>query len=465
MDFAIIPPEINSGRMYAGPGAGPMLAGAAAWDGLAAELRSAAASYASVISGLTAGPWLGPASASMAAAAGPYMAWIGTTAAQTEQAATQAKAAAAAYEVAFAATVPPWVIAANRSLLMALVATNIFGQNTPAIAATEAQYAEMWAQDAATMYGYAGQSAAASTLTPFTPAPNTTNPAGLAGQAAALAETSGTSAGTGVQTVVSTGPQLLSAVPTALQGLAQPLQSTSGLSGILDSLGFTSPQSFLSLGNLVNPYTGAAASVNLGTGTPRLNIRQERTMHTAPHRPDQSTADQGPRAGEEGAEDEDDVSSGTGVLAPAGPAGLGASAATASLGQGSVVGGLSVPPGWVMAAPEIRTVAALLPMTSATAAPAVSTGMSGTLFSEMALASMVGRAIGSTVSPGARERMGVTARAYSAPPPRSPGGPMTGISAEICELAELLGKLGGLRDSGILTDEEFNEQKHRLLAR
>ena len=432
--------------MYAGPGSGPMLAAAAAWDGLAAEVRSAAASYESVISGLTAGPWLGPASASMAAAAGPYMAWIGTTAAQAEQAATQAKSAAAAYEVAFAATVPPWVIAANRSLLMALIATNIFGQNTPAIATTEAQYAEMWAQDAATMYGYAGQSAAASMLTPFTPAPYTTNPAGLAGQAA-LVQTSATSAGTGVQTMVSTGPQLLSAVPTALQGLAQPLQSTSGLSGILDSLGFTSPQSYLSLGNLVNPYTGTAASVNLGTGAQRLTVRQERTTHTAPHRPDRSTADQGPKAGAEGAEDE--VSS----------------AATASLGQGSVVGGLSVPPGWVMAAPEIRTVAALLPMTSATAAPAVSTGMSGTLFSEMALASMAGRAIGCTVSPGALERIGATTRAYPAPSPRSPGGPMKGITAEICELAEALGKLGVLRDSGILTDEEFNEQKHRLLAR
>jgi PPE-repeat protein len=66
--LAILPPEINSGRMYAGPGSGPMLAAAAVWDGLAAELHSAAASYGSVISGLTAGPWLGPASASMAAA-------------------------------------------------------------------------------------------------------------------------------------------------------------------------------------------------------------------------------------------------------------------------------------------------------------------------------------------------------------------------------------------------------------
>ena len=151
MDFAILPPEINSGRMYAGPGSGPMLAAAAAWDGLAMDLQSAAASDGSVISGLTTGPWLGPASAAMLAAAGPYMEWMSTTAAQAEQAATQAKAAAAAYEVAFAATVAPPVIEANRALLQALVATNLFGQNALAIAATEILYAEMWAQDATAM--------------------------------------------------------------------------------------------------------------------------------------------------------------------------------------------------------------------------------------------------------------------------------------------------------------------------
>src|SRR6516165_4490438 len=312
LDFGALPPEINSGRMYVGPGSGPMLAAAAAWDELATELQSTAASYGSTIESLTTGPWTGPSSIAMTAAVAPYVAWMGATGAQAEEAATQAKLAAGAYETAFAAMVPPPVIAANRALLMALIATNFLGQNTPAIAATEAQYMEMWAQDAAAMYGYAGESAAASTLTPFTPAPNTTNPAGLAGQAVAVVQAGGTSAGTGVQTMVSTGPQLLSAVPTALQGLAQPLQSTSGLSGILDSLGFTSPQSYLSLGNLVNPYTGAAASVNLGTGAQRLNIRQERTTRAAPHRPDRSTADQGPRAGAEGAEDEDDVSSGTG---------------------------------------------------------------------------------------------------------------------------------------------------------
>src|SRR5580692_202447 len=157
MDFAMLPPEVNSGRMYAGPGSGPMVAAATAWDGLAAELQSTSASYESVISELSGGSWLGPSSASMAAAAAPYMEWMTTTAAQAEQTATQAKAAAAAYEAAFAMTVPPPLIAAN-----------IFGQNTMAIAATETDYAEMWARDAAAMYGYAGSSATASTLTSFT---------------------------------------------------------------------------------------------------------------------------------------------------------------------------------------------------------------------------------------------------------------------------------------------------------
>jgi PPE-repeat protein len=36
LDFAALPPEINSARMYTGPGSGPMLAAASAWHGLAA---------------------------------------------------------------------------------------------------------------------------------------------------------------------------------------------------------------------------------------------------------------------------------------------------------------------------------------------------------------------------------------------------------------------------------------------
>ncbi|WP_141769458.1 PPE domain-containing protein, partial [Mycobacterium tuberculosis] len=96
--------------------------------------------------------------------------------AQAEQAATQARAAAAAFEAAFAATVPPPLIAANRASLMQLISTNVFGQNTSAIAAAEAQYGEMWAQDSAAMYAYAGSSASASAVTPFSTPPQIANP-------------------------------------------------------------------------------------------------------------------------------------------------------------------------------------------------------------------------------------------------------------------------------------------------
>src|SRR5580693_2314688 len=122
LDFGALPPEVNSGLMYTGPGSGPMLTASMAWDDLADNLYLTAASYGAAVSDLTTW-WLGPSSASMAAAAAPYVSWISATAAQAEQAAAQAMAAVAAYEAAFAMTVPPTVIAANRALLLMLVAT------------------------------------------------------------------------------------------------------------------------------------------------------------------------------------------------------------------------------------------------------------------------------------------------------------------------------------------------------
>jgi PPE-repeat protein len=223
-DFGALPPEVNSGRMYLGPGSGPLLEAAGAWDVLAAELGVAAEGYRSVLSELTGSLWVGAASVSMVVAAAPYVAWLGVTGVQAEQTASQVRAAVGAYETAFGVMVPPPVIAANRVLLVALVATNFFGQNTAAIAAAEAQYAEMWAQDAAGMYGYAGAAAVASVLTPFSEPVQTTDPVGLSGQAAAVAKASGSSVGVAGQAsaqVVSSMPQLTSAaVPQALQQLS-----------------------------------------------------------------------------------------------------------------------------------------------------------------------------------------------------------------------------------------------------
>src|ERR1700729_4364274 len=112
IDFAMFPPEINSGLMYAGPGAGPMTAASAAWDALADDLYLAAGAYGSTVSDLTAW-WLGPSSLSMAAAAATYVSWITATAAQAQLTAAQAMAAVAAYEAAFVITVPPPGISAH----------------------------------------------------------------------------------------------------------------------------------------------------------------------------------------------------------------------------------------------------------------------------------------------------------------------------------------------------------------
>jgi PPE-repeat protein len=266
LDFGLLPPEVNSGRMYSGPGPGPMLAAAEAWDGLAAELGFASAGYGSTITELTGGPWIGPTSATMLAAVAPYINWLRTTAAQAEETANQARAAVAAYEAAFAMTVPPPVIEANRALLMALIATNFFGQNTPAIMATEALYAEMWAQDAAAMYGYAGASAAASQVTPFNTPQQTTNPAGLAGQSAAVTQAASTPAGTSAQTTASTTSQLVSASATS-QAVQQPS------SAALSTSSTSSTTSALSLSDIFGPNglnllgsTGWIANIMGGAG-------------------------------------------------------------------------------------------------------------------------------------------------------------------------------------------------------
>ncbi|MBL7325579.1 PPE family protein, partial [Escherichia coli] len=116
---------------------------------------------------------------------------------------------------AYGLTVPPPVIAENRAELMILIATNLLGQNTPAIAVNEAEYGEMWAQDAAAMFGYAATAATATeALLPFEDAPLITNPGGLLEQAVAVEEAIDTAAAN----------QLMNNVPQALQQLAQPAQ-------------------------------------------------------------------------------------------------------------------------------------------------------------------------------------------------------------------------------------------------
>jgi len=168
VNYSVLPPEVNSARMFSGVGSAPMLDAAGAWDSLASELGSAASSFSSLTSNLTSQAWQGPASQAMAAAAAPYTSWLSAAEAKAAGAAGQARAVAGAFESALGATVHPLAVAANRNGLVQLVETNLFGQNAPAIAAVESDYEQMWAQDVAAMAGYhAGASAAATGLSPW----------------------------------------------------------------------------------------------------------------------------------------------------------------------------------------------------------------------------------------------------------------------------------------------------------
>lgn len=168
MNFQLLPPEITSMQMFGGTGSQPMLQAAGGWNSLATELNLAAASFESVTSGLTAESWQGPAAAAMTAAAAPYQAWLGAASTHAETAAQLARAAATAFEAARAATVFPAAISANRNRLVSLVMSNLFGFNAPGIAAAEAEYELMWAQDIAAMLGYHGEaSAIAAALSPI----------------------------------------------------------------------------------------------------------------------------------------------------------------------------------------------------------------------------------------------------------------------------------------------------------
>jgi PPE-repeat protein len=476
MDFGIYPPEINSGRMYAGAGSGPMIAAAEAWQGLAAELHSAANSYQSVVSGLTAGSWSGPSSASMAAAAASYSAWLTAAATQAEETAAQAKSAVAAYQAAFTSTVPPTMVAANRSQLTTLVATNLFGRNTQAIAANEAQYAEMWAQDAAAMYGYAASSASATTLTPFTPPQQNTNPSGSAGQAAAVSEATGTSAGN-VQSTVSSIQQAFSAVPNALTSAATSAAAAPAQAS--DPLG--------TLSNLISIFLDAPAAIatfaadipfgTLGVVALPLDIIGAGTgLHT-----DDIVSGWNGEEAWPGTGDRPPTAFPARITGPVGPAAT--SALSAGLGEANTVGALSVPPTWTIATPAVRPISYTLPAlpetaASAAAAPAAEAG-SGSMLSEMALAGMAGRAMAGTVGTGASRGAGKAAKGAPAPargkeaattgdraaigdndeaPKDKPRAVVTGVAAELRDFAKL-------RDEGILTDEEYTEQKNRLLGR
>ncbi|KAZ58431.1 PPE family protein PPE19 [Mycobacterium tuberculosis M1417] len=355
VDFGALPPEINSARMYAGPGSASLVAAAQMWDSVASDLFSAASAFQSVVWGLTTGSWIGSSAGLMVAAASPYVAWMSVTAGQAELTAAQVRVAAAAYETAYGLTVPPPVIAENRAELMILIATNLLGQNTPAIAVNEAEYGEMWAQDAAAMFGYAATAATATeALLPFEDAPLITNPGGLLEQAVAVEEAIDTAAAN----------QLMNNVPQALQQLAQPAQGvvpSSKLGGLWTAV---SPH--------LSPLSNVSSIANnhmsmMGTGVSMTNTLHSMLKGLAPAAAAQAVQ----TAAQNGVQAMSSLGSQLG--SSLGSSGLGAGVA-ANLGRAASVGSLSVPQAWAAANQAVTPAARALPLTSLTSAAQTAPG-------------------------------------------------------------------------------------------
>ncbi|MGV0161579.1 PPE family protein [Mycobacterium colombiense] len=376
VDYGAFPPEFNSARIYSGPGSGSFVAAASAWSALAAELNSAALSYDNVITALSSEEWTGTASAAMAQAAEPYVTWLTTTAAQAEEAATQARAAASAYETALASSVPPPLIAANRTQSQQLQATNVLGQNTPLIAQLEAQYGEYWAQDAGAMYSYAGQAASATKVTQFQKAPEVTNQSGQANQAAAVTNATANSTATNTsKTLQSLATPASTTTTNATTATTAATSTTDPLSEVWFLLtGQTSLPT--NLGTLVNGYSPFAGLFYNTEGLPYFSTGMANTFTQ--------------------------IAKSVGAIGGAAPAvakalpglgglggmlGGGAAAAhpVAALGSAASVGGkLSVPVAW-SGAPAAPALGHAIPVSSISAAPEAAGGP-GNLLGGMPLA-------------------------------------------------------------------------------
>jgi PPE-repeat protein len=368
------------------------MAAASAWDELAADLEATAASYQTVLTQLTGATWLGPSSARMAAATAPYVDWLAGTAGQAAQTSAQARFAAAAYESAFASTVEPAVIAANRALLAALVATNFLGQNTPAIAATEAQYMEMWFQDGLTMDTYATVSQQAIVLPQQTPAP-TASDGGTSADAAAAAQST-------AQSASSTGTNLATALQNLFPSLSSNSTSGNGLSSAMSTV-----MSDLGVPAATQSAVNAAAAPVAGaTGSilPVQLIYYATMFASMPAKmlismSNSMSASQAMQAGQQAM-----LADVTSILDSKMKAmmasisgqmrGFG-SAISAQLASAGKLGGLSVPNGWAQAAPEMVRAAPILPANSI-AAPSVSAATPNSPFTQALMGALNGRGMG-----------------------------------------------------------------------
>ena len=330
MEFTTLPPEVISALIHSGPGAESLANAAAAWQQLSANLEDAADNYASSLSSMDQA-WHGPSSAAMFQSVTPYVTWLRTTAQQAQQTAAAAQSAAAAFNSVRASVVPTATVAANRTRLAQLLATNVFGRNLPAIAQTESEYQTMWANNAAAMTRYQAASSQASTLPQLTSPTSTTNPSALKTQAS-----SATPAAT-----TSSGPTVAAATPAA--ALPTNFDPSAGIVGELN----TYANQFISSGFPINMLSYLAQSQS-AQALQGVNSAVGQGVSEGENALGGAAANLGGgAAGALGA-----LGQSGGGLSALGAAGLGEVNTSAALGAAVPMGNLSAPPS---AAPLLAT--------------------------------------------------------------------------------------------------------------
>ncbi|MGA8544583.1 MAG: PPE family protein [Mycobacterium sp.] len=400
MSFSLIPPEINSALMFSGAGSGPLLEAATAWNALSADLESTATQYQTLITNLTTGPWLGPSAARMAAATAPYIAWLQGTAATAAQTGSQAQVAATAYQSAYSSMVPLPEIAANRALLAQLVANNFLGQNTGAIATTEANYLDMWIQDALVMDTYQLNSKAASTLPAQTAAPQVASGALPAAATAA-------------------GAVPADATSSVLIQLLLDVADLFGYTG-------TAGPATLGAGDIASWLGLVATGVATNPSAALLPVQASYYMGMLASTPARMFMSSGSSGGSGGVSGSTLASMGDSLLENVGKfidgklvavtAGVGnqlqswGSSVAAQLAGAQHLGGLSVPNAWHGMAPEMARAAPLMPDTSV-AAPSMTAGLPSSPFAQGLMGALAGRGVS-----------GLGSRVAAKVMPRSPAG-------------------------------------------
>jgi PPE-repeat protein len=193
------------------------------------------------------------------------------------------------------------------------------------------------------MYGYAGSSAAASSVKAFTQPPETSNPAAQATQGSAVTQANGASTGSGVQSQLQ---QLTSTIPSSLQQLTSPMSAASNAAAspggwLTDILDFLDGADGNSIGTFLNSsfVNGfvSAGYVSPAIITPAITSGMADINSLSPN--------------------VESAPGGPGVTAmitpqppPPAPAGVPSVGVSVNTTGSTLVGKLSVPPAWTAAA-------------------------------------------------------------------------------------------------------------------